>query len=352
MLGADGRVPAASTENKQLTPWLAESWTSNADASEWTFKIRQGVKFNDGTPHDGEGRRRVDQPDGRSGQQVERPVGVRPACCRRTAATAHRRRHRGVQARRADGSFPYYVSSDNYNSIILPGGVRGRLHEDVPGHRPVEARLLPGGRGRVVHPQRRLLGQEGAAGQARGHVRGRRGGAGAGAAGQPARRRPAGVGLGRAGDPGRPGLPDHRAAVRRPPPAVDAHRHEAVRRRPRAPGDRPGGRPPGDRGRALPGQVRPRERLAVRADLRRRPTRASPSARRTSTRPSRSSPRPASRTASRPNWSRSRPRRSRSTPRSSSTRRRRSASTSSSRSRTAARTTAMPCTASRTGSTR
>ena len=27
-----------------------DSWTSNADASVWTFKIRQGVKFNDGTP--------------------------------------------------------------------------------------------------------------------------------------------------------------------------------------------------------------------------------------------------------------------------------------------------------------
>ncbi len=31
-------------------PWLATSWSPNADASVWTFKIRQGVKFNDGTP--------------------------------------------------------------------------------------------------------------------------------------------------------------------------------------------------------------------------------------------------------------------------------------------------------------
>jgi peptide/nickel transport system substrate-binding protein len=31
-------------------PWLATSWSANADASVWTFKIRQGVKFNDGTP--------------------------------------------------------------------------------------------------------------------------------------------------------------------------------------------------------------------------------------------------------------------------------------------------------------
>jgi len=31
-------------------PWLATSWSPNADASVWTFKIRQGVKFNDGKP--------------------------------------------------------------------------------------------------------------------------------------------------------------------------------------------------------------------------------------------------------------------------------------------------------------
>jgi peptide/nickel transport system substrate-binding protein len=31
-------------------PWLATSWSSNSDASVWTFKIRQGVKFSNGTP--------------------------------------------------------------------------------------------------------------------------------------------------------------------------------------------------------------------------------------------------------------------------------------------------------------
>jgi peptide/nickel transport system substrate-binding protein len=32
----------------EIHPWLAESWTTNANSSEWTFKIRRGVKFHDG----------------------------------------------------------------------------------------------------------------------------------------------------------------------------------------------------------------------------------------------------------------------------------------------------------------
>ena len=31
-------------------PWLAQSWKPNSDATVWTFKIRQGVKFSNGKP--------------------------------------------------------------------------------------------------------------------------------------------------------------------------------------------------------------------------------------------------------------------------------------------------------------
>ena len=34
----------------KVTGLLAESWTSNADATEWTFTLREGVTFHDGTP--------------------------------------------------------------------------------------------------------------------------------------------------------------------------------------------------------------------------------------------------------------------------------------------------------------
>ncbi|WP_324617342.1 TIGR04028 family ABC transporter substrate-binding protein [Microvirga alba] len=39
-------------ETLEIEPWIAESWTVNADATEYTFKIRPGVTFSDGTPLD------------------------------------------------------------------------------------------------------------------------------------------------------------------------------------------------------------------------------------------------------------------------------------------------------------
>lgn len=39
-------------ETLKNEPWLAESWEINADATEYTFKLRPGVTFSDGTPLD------------------------------------------------------------------------------------------------------------------------------------------------------------------------------------------------------------------------------------------------------------------------------------------------------------
>lgn len=36
----------------EIEPWIAESWTVNAEATEYTFKIRPGITFSDGTPLD------------------------------------------------------------------------------------------------------------------------------------------------------------------------------------------------------------------------------------------------------------------------------------------------------------
>ncbi len=44
------RLKANSTD--EFAPILAESWTSNVDKSVWTFHLRDGVTFQDGTPLD------------------------------------------------------------------------------------------------------------------------------------------------------------------------------------------------------------------------------------------------------------------------------------------------------------
>ncbi|MFC2031695.1 ABC transporter substrate-binding protein, partial [Chloroflexota bacterium] len=40
------------TPNFEVVPELAESWESNEDATEWTFHLREGVKFHDGSDFD------------------------------------------------------------------------------------------------------------------------------------------------------------------------------------------------------------------------------------------------------------------------------------------------------------
>jgi len=37
-------------QNLNMQPRMAESWEINEDASEWTFHLREGMKWSDGTP--------------------------------------------------------------------------------------------------------------------------------------------------------------------------------------------------------------------------------------------------------------------------------------------------------------
>jgi peptide/nickel transport system substrate-binding protein len=122
-------------ENKKLTPWLAESWTSNADASEWTFKIRQGVNFNDGTPMTAKdvaaSINRLSDPANKS-NALSAFTGV----LSKDSATASDDATVVFKLDAPNGSFPYYLSSDNYNAIILPAAYAGDFTKTFPGTGP------------------------------------------------------------------------------------------------------------------------------------------------------------------------------------------------------------------------
>src|SRR5262249_56200828 len=45
---------AFADESTQIVPWLAESWSISKDGLWYTFKLKKGIKFHDGTPLDAE----------------------------------------------------------------------------------------------------------------------------------------------------------------------------------------------------------------------------------------------------------------------------------------------------------
>lgn len=100
-------------------PWLATSWTPNSDGSVWTFKIRQGVKFNNGTPMTVDDvvysfQKQCDPKGDANALSVFGgtldPAGV-VKVDEETVA---------FHLEAADGSFLDAVSQDNYNMIIVP----------------------------------------------------------------------------------------------------------------------------------------------------------------------------------------------------------------------------------------
>ena len=58
----------------EIEPWIAESWTVNADATEYTFKIRKGVTFSDGTPLDAAAVAKNYDTFGRGNKELKLPI--------------------------------------------------------------------------------------------------------------------------------------------------------------------------------------------------------------------------------------------------------------------------------------
>ena len=121
MLGQTGEYLCLSDQVLNLQPVLATSWTSNSDATSWTFKLRQNVKFHDGTP-----------------LTANDVVYTYQLHANPTSGSAALSAFAGVlepsgvvkvddftvafHLKAPYGNFAYLTSSDNYNMIILPKG--------------------------------------------------------------------------------------------------------------------------------------------------------------------------------------------------------------------------------------
>ena len=121
LIGNVGEFLIFADQHFNYHPWLATSWSPNADASVWTFKIRQGVKFNDGTPMT------VDdvvysfqtQSNPKSSANALSVFGgtLDPAGVVKVDDTTV-----AFHLEHPDAAWPDAVSNDNYNMIIVPKG--------------------------------------------------------------------------------------------------------------------------------------------------------------------------------------------------------------------------------------
>ena len=159
-LGQSGEFLIYSDRELKPVPRLAESWKPNADGSQWTFKIRQGVKFQNGDADDGGGRRGDVQPARRPRQRLQRAVGVHRRAVE-GRRPGHRRVDGGVRARGAERQLPVHHVLGQLQPDHPAQGLRpDDLAEDVHGHGPVEAGEVHPERGRELHEEPGLLGQD------------------------------------------------------------------------------------------------------------------------------------------------------------------------------------------------
>ena len=119
LIGNVGEFLVFTDQAGHYHPWLATSWTANSDASVWTFKIRQGVKFNNGTPMTVDdvvySFKTQSDPKGSANALsvfggLLSPDGVQKVDDKTVA----------FHLDAPDGGFVDAVSEDNYNMIIVP----------------------------------------------------------------------------------------------------------------------------------------------------------------------------------------------------------------------------------------
>lgn len=133
-------------DKSTLTPALALSWSANDKGDVWTFKLRPNVKFHDGAPLSAKDvaatfDRLADPKSGSAALSVFKSVlskgGVR-VVDEHTVA---------FHLDAPNGNFPYYVSSDNYNAVILPAQFSGDYEQSFIGTGPFKLERYEAKRG-------------------------------------------------------------------------------------------------------------------------------------------------------------------------------------------------------------
>lgn len=123
LLSQVGQFLVVSQSDLTLAASLATAWTPNDDASEWTFTINPAATFSDGSPVTADdvvaSIERLINPDNSSNSLSAFATGkLSPGGVIAVDAGTVQFKLNGPM-----GNFPYIVSSDNYNSIILPASV-------------------------------------------------------------------------------------------------------------------------------------------------------------------------------------------------------------------------------------
>jgi len=129
MLQQTGEFLANSGSDLKLRPVLAESWKPNQDGTVWTFKLRKGVKFHNGNSMTADDvvatiDRLADPKNSSNALSAFSGVLSKGGTKKVDDETVE------FHLDAPNGNFPYYLSSDNYNAIILPKDYAGDFEKN------------------------------------------------------------------------------------------------------------------------------------------------------------------------------------------------------------------------------
>ncbi len=132
MLQQTGEFLCMDGPDLVLKPMLAESWSPNDKGTVWTFKLRKGVKFHSGAEMKADDvvasiNRLADPANASNALSVFNGVMSKGGARKVDDYTVD------FHLDAANGNFPYLLSSDNYNAIILPAGYAGDFEKNFNG---------------------------------------------------------------------------------------------------------------------------------------------------------------------------------------------------------------------------